>query len=80
MAIKGAFGTRPDIKASEGKIKGGGRLWIVGVDGVKTQIFSRLQRGQGIKFSSSLEPVYYRAARQRAPRCALQEGPAGSQI
>jgi phage terminase large subunit GpA-like protein len=59
MAIKGQYGTRPDIKASEGKIKGGGRLWIVGTDGVKTQIFSRLQRGQGIRFSHTLEPVYF---------------------
>jgi phage terminase large subunit GpA-like protein len=59
MAIKGMYGTRPDILASKGKMKGGGRLWIAGVDGIKTQIFSRLQRGQGIKFSHSLEAVYY---------------------
>jgi phage terminase large subunit GpA-like protein len=59
MAIKGQFGTRPDIKASETKMRGGGRLWIVGVDGIKTQIFSRLQRGQMLHFSHSLEPVYF---------------------
>jgi phage terminase large subunit GpA-like protein len=59
MAIKGMYGTRPDIQASKSKMKGGGRLWIAGVDGIKTTIFSRLQRGQMIRFSRTLEPVYY---------------------
>jgi hypothetical protein len=58
MAIKGMYGTRPDIQASKGKMKGGGRLWIAG-DGIKTTIFSRLQRGQMIGFSHTLDPVYY---------------------
>jgi phage terminase large subunit GpA-like protein len=58
MAIKGQFGTRPVIKASATKMKGG-RLWIVGVDVVKASIFTRLQRGSMIRFSDSLEPVYY---------------------
>jgi phage terminase large subunit GpA-like protein len=59
MAIKGLGGGRPDIQASKSKMKGGGRLWIVGVDNVKTTLFSRLQRGQMIHFSHSLESVYY---------------------
>jgi phage terminase large subunit GpA-like protein len=59
LAIKGMFGNRPDIQASKGKMKGGGRLWIAGVDGIKTKIFSRLQRGQQIRFSHTLEPVYF---------------------
>jgi phage terminase large subunit GpA-like protein len=59
MAIKGMFGTRPDIQASKGKMKGGGRLWIAGIDGIKTTIFGRLQRARGIRFPHTLEPVYY---------------------
>jgi phage terminase large subunit GpA-like protein len=59
MAIKGMYGTRPDIQASKGKMKGGGRLWIAGVDGIKTTIFSRFQRGQMIRFSHNLEAVYF---------------------
>jgi phage terminase large subunit GpA-like protein len=59
MAIKGMYGTRPDIQASKGKMKGGGRLWNAGVDGIRTTIFSRLQLGQMIRFSRTLEPVYY---------------------
>lgn len=58
MAIKGMYGNRPSIQASKAKVKGG-RLWLVGVDVVKTTIFNRLQRGQLIRFSHDLEPVYY---------------------
>ncbi len=58
MAIKGASGTRPAIVASRSKVKGG-RLWIVGVDGVKSTIFDRLQRGRMIRFSDALEPVFF---------------------
>ena len=58
MAIKGMFGSRPAIQVSASKVKGG-RLWLVGVDTVKTTIFSRLQRGQSIRFSNSLEAVFY---------------------
>jgi len=59
MAIKGMFGSRPAIQVSKGKVQKGGRLWIVGVDTIKTTVFSRLQRGQMIRFSDSLEPVYF---------------------
>ena len=58
MAIKGASGTRPAIQASRSKVKGG-RLWIVGSDGLKSTIFDRLQRGKMIRLSDSLEPVFF---------------------
>jgi phage terminase large subunit GpA-like protein len=37
----------------------GAKLALIGVDGLKNVIFDRLQRGRGIRFSKSLEPVYY---------------------
>lgn len=58
MAGKGVYGSRPMIQASAGKVKGG-RLWLIGVDVVKTSIISRLARGRSIRFSKSLEPVYF---------------------
>lgn len=58
MAIKGMAGQRPAMQVSGGKVKGG-RLWIVGVDTVKTTVFTRLQRAQGIRFSNTLEAVYF---------------------
>ena len=59
MAIKGAAGPRPSLKVSETKMKGGGRLWICGVDTLKAAVFDKLSRGVGIKFSNTLEPEYY---------------------
>jgi phage terminase large subunit GpA-like protein len=57
MAIKGAAGfSRPAIAASHTK---GSRLFIVGVDGVKSQIFARLSRGSSIRFSKELESRFY---------------------
>jgi phage terminase large subunit GpA-like protein len=35
------------------------RFAIVGVDNLKNVIFDRLTRGRGIRFSNSLEPIYY---------------------
>ena len=58
LAGKGVFGARPSIQASKGKVKGG-RLFLIGVDGIKTTIMNRLSRGQAIRFSNTLEPVYY---------------------
>ena len=58
MAGKGVQGSRPAIQASTSKIKGG-RLWIIGVDGLKAQIISRLARGRTIRFSNTLELSYY---------------------
>jgi phage terminase large subunit GpA-like protein len=65
MAIKGMFGSRPVMQRSKGKVgtrkdgRGGGFIWIAGVDVIKTTLFNRLQRGQMIKFSDTLEPVYF---------------------
>jgi phage terminase large subunit GpA-like protein len=60
MAGKGVSGTRPAIQASTSKLKGGrGRLFLVGVDGLKGIIFGKLARGQSIRFSHSLEPVWF---------------------
>jgi len=58
MAGKGVPGTRPAIQMSSGKVKGG-RLFLIGVDGLKGQIMHRLARGTSIRFSASLEPVYF---------------------
>lgn len=58
MAGKGVFGSRPALQPSKSKVKGG-RLFLVGVDGLKTTIYSRLARGRSIRFSNSLEPVWF---------------------
>jgi phage terminase large subunit GpA-like protein len=58
MAGKGVPGTRPAIQMSGGKVKGG-RLFLIGVDGLKGQIMHRLARGTSIRFSASLEAVYF---------------------
>jgi hypothetical protein len=58
-AGKGLFGSRPAFTPSSGKIKGGGRLFLIGVDTLKATVFNKLSRGHGIRFSDSLEPVYY---------------------
>ena len=49
-AIKGDGGRRPAIEKSKSK-KNGGRLWIVGVDGIKSRLVSRLTRGNSVRFS-----------------------------
>lgn len=43
---------------SRGKVKGG-RLFLVGVDGIKSTLCDRLARGTGIRFSHTLEKVYF---------------------
>lgn len=70
MAGKGVSGSRPVIEHSKTKIQGGGRLWILGVDVIKTQLFDRLQRDVGIYFSSTLPPVFFEqlAAERRVTR------------
>ena len=78
MAIKGVGGTRPSIQVSRGKVKGG-RIWIVGADTTKTTIFNRLARGRSIRFSDSLEPVFYEQ-RIREARRPLQAGPADAAL
>ena len=56
VAIKGAQGARPAIAASSSK---GSRLFIVGVDGVKSQIANRLSRGGSIRFSHHLDARFF---------------------
>ena len=58
FAGKGLFGARPSFAMAKGK-KIKDRLALIGVDTLKNIIFDRLQRGRGIRFSRSLEPVYY---------------------
>jgi phage terminase large subunit GpA-like protein len=58
LAIKGMFGKRPWIERSRQKTKGG-HLFIVGVDGIKGTIISRLQRGNMIRFSKDLTADWY---------------------
>jgi phage terminase large subunit GpA-like protein len=55
-ALKGATGNRPSIKASDTK---GAKLFIVGVDGLKGQLASRLTRGRTVRFSDRLEARFY---------------------
>lgn len=57
-AGKGVAGTRPAIQMSKAPVKGG-RLFLVGVDGIKTTIFDRLKRGVQIRLSAELEPDYF---------------------
>jgi len=58
MAGKGVAGTRPFIEPSRAKTRTA-RLWLVGVDGIKSAIMARLARGGSIRFSADLAPVWY---------------------
>ena len=58
-AIKGDGGNRPIIQKSTSKTKKNGRLWIVGVDTIKSQLYGRLERKGPIRFSADLPPVYF---------------------
>ncbi|MFC5738051.1 phage terminase large subunit family protein [Sinirhodobacter huangdaonensis] len=67
FAIKGASGNRPVIERAGSKTKTGARLWIVGVDTVKTQLFARLPRPGQVRFSQDLPAVWYeQVASERA--------------
>jgi hypothetical protein len=90
LAGKGAAGfARPAITAAQVKR---GRLFIIGVDVLKSQIIARPARGRAIRFSHSLNATYFeqlaserrivRMARgSRGARCARvrarREGGAG---
>ena len=55
---KGASGfARPAIQLT--KTKKGRRLFIIGVDGLKSQILNRLARGNTIRFSNTLTATYF---------------------
>jgi phage terminase large subunit GpA-like protein len=58
MAGKGVAGTRPVCEASREKVRGG-RLFLVGVDTIKSTIYDRLARGRALRFSDTLEAAYY---------------------
>ena len=58
VAIKGMGGTRPPIQRSKTDSPGG-RIWIVGVDGLKSAIAARLERGGSIRFSDNLDAAYF---------------------
>ena len=58
FAIKGMGGARPGFAMAKLK-RIENKFALVGVDTIKTLIFDRLQRSQGIRFSNSLEPVYF---------------------
>lgn len=59
LAIKGASGNRPIIERAGSKTKTGARLWIVGVDTGKAQVFNRLSRGASIRLSADLPRVWH---------------------
>lgn len=58
VAIKGMGGSRPPIQRSKTEMQGG-RIWIVGVDGLKSAIMARLDRGGSIRFSDNLDAAYF---------------------
>ncbi|MBB4120216.1 phage terminase large subunit family protein [Martelella radicis] len=37
----------------------GQQVWLVGVDAVKAQLFNRIQRKEGVRFSQDLEPIFF---------------------
>jgi phage terminase large subunit GpA-like protein len=60
VGIKGVAGIRPAIVASSTtRATRGQRLFLVGVDTIKQQIYQRLARGRTIRFSDTLEPEFY---------------------
>lgn len=59
LAIKGAAGNRPVIERAGSKTKTGARLWIVGVDTAKAQLFARLPQPAAVRFSADLPPVWF---------------------
>lgn len=59
LAGKGVSGTRPYIEPSRSRKAKGARLWLVGVDGIKTAIMARLKRPGSIRFSGDLPDVWY---------------------
>jgi len=62
LAIKGAPGNRPPIERAGSNTKTGARLWIVGVDTVKAQLFGRLARGRSIRLSADLPRSWHEQA------------------
>ncbi|MBT9385633.1 phage terminase large subunit family protein [Pseudooceanicola sp. CBS1P-1] len=59
MAGKGVSGTRKYLEPSRSRRPKETRLWLIGVDGIKTAILARLARPGSIRFSDSLPPVWF---------------------
>jgi len=57
MSIKGMGGSRPVIVSTKSKDLRG--LFIIGVDVVKTTLMNRVSRNTMLRFSDSLEPVWF---------------------
>ena len=58
LAVKGVAGfARPSIQRA--KLKKGAPLFLAGVDAIKSQLFAKLERGRGIRFSRSLPGEYF---------------------
>ena len=71
MAIKGAPGmSRPVMERSKGKLK----LWIVGVDTAKRQLFARLSRRSGIRFSRDVPRVWFEQVASERQVTRMQRG------
>lgn len=59
LAGKGAPGNRPWLQRPQTKRRGGARLHIVGTDGIKATILQRVKGSSSIRFSDTLEPVWF---------------------
>jgi phage terminase large subunit GpA-like protein len=58
LAGKGVAGNRPWIEMSKVKNQRG-RLFLIGVDGIKSHLVARLTRGTTIRFASDLQPSWF---------------------
>ncbi|PZX14602.1 phage terminase large subunit family protein [Celeribacter halophilus] len=58
VPIKGMAGNRPILERG-GKTKTGGRIWICGVDTVKTQLFGRVMSPSAVRFSDDLPRAWF---------------------
>ena len=57
VSIKGVPGfSRPFLQRGGSK---GAPLWLVGSDAVKSQLFNRLSRREGVRFAETLESVFF---------------------
>jgi phage terminase large subunit GpA-like protein len=61
FASKGIAGfARPAFRISQTlKGRGAQRLYLVGIEGLKSLLFERLKRGQSVRFSNTLEQDYF---------------------
>lgn len=56
LAGKGVAGVRPPLQRSSVK---GAPMFLVGVDGLKSQVLQRIARGNSLRFSDRLEAEYF---------------------